>query len=251
MQALQQIASDGVVEKLNLLRSEGKFLAKTDFLWKQLQRDGQKLIHADPAIGWAIMGMIHTMTGDVDEVDACFSKSLRIAEHFDSRLNWLTAMSTLGFHTRAHGMYMEIGAPTGGGFTEAVQIGIDIGAFHMIQQNIEMAHKLGIDVSHLPVLDLDEVVQIINEAGITDADIARHMDAAGCVLRERGLLEVKSPQILKSRSEAGGFTGVTIMLYVKGGPKDILSYNKALARREREMEIKKDVAFDVVIAGVQ
>lgn len=91
---------------------------------------------------------------------------------------------------------------------------------------------------------------ILRRAGLSDLDIARHLDAAGSVLREMRVFEVQPPKIIATNVE-NVMTGVTMVLYIKCDPAEIFSYNVALAQKEEELNVVKHPAFDVVFAAAE
>lgn len=105
-------------------------------------------------------------------------------------------------------------------------------------------------MTSFPVEMAEECASILRRAGLSDKDVARHIDAAGSVLREMRLCEVQQQQIIASNVE-NVMTGVTMVLYVKCDPAEIFSYNMALARKEEELNVVKHPAFDVVFAAAE
>jgi hypothetical protein len=107
-----------------------------------------------------------------------------------------------------------------------------------------------LDMTNFPVEIAEKSASILRRVGISDEQVARHIDAAGSVLRDMRVFEAREPQIIASDVD-NVMTGVTMVLYVKCDPAEVFSYNLALAQKEDELKVVKHPAFDVVFAAAE
>ena len=247
--APQTLAAD-IVSELNVLQALGKHLDKQSFPWTKLKRAAEKLIHADAAEGWAALGLVHSIAGDIAEVDRCFGNSLKLRPDVNIRANMLASYAKLGFCTISVNMYSEIGSPEHGVFSHVFSFGMYRGAFQSAVHNIALARKMELDMADFAVEIAEKSAIILQRAGLSDESVARHLDAAGAVLREKCMFEVRQPEIIATDVE-NVLSGVTMVLYLKCDPEEIFSYNVALAQKEEELNVVKHPAFDVVFATTE
>ncbi|WP_308922804.1 hypothetical protein [Janthinobacterium sp. J1-1] len=248
MSAQPLTKTNELIDSLNVLRSTGCYADPNTFAWRQLKRDCEKLLAVDAASGWAVMGMLYATTGDIAEVNACFNRALKLSRELTFLLNWCSSLSALGCYTQALDILVEVLQPENGEFKTGVLTGMEIGAFKMINDQLKRAREMGLDISAMPEGLISEAAAIMESAGLSDKDVVSHMEAAGAVLRAHKAFDVLAGDIVTSNI-AGGLTGITMVLRVVGTPSEVFQLNKALARKERELDISKSPAFDVLIAS--
>ena len=248
MSAQPQTKTNELIDSLNLLRGSGFYADPNTLAWRKIKRDCERLLDVDPAAGWSVMGMLYATVGNVEETNACFGKALKLANELAFKLNWCSSLSALGYFVQALELLPEVLRPQDGEFNSGIMTGMEIGAFKMMGDQLKVAHEMGVDISALPVGVINEAAAIMDGAGITDQDVANHLEAAGAVLRAHKAFDVLAGDVLTSQI-AGGLTGITMVLRVVGTPSEVFQLNKALARKERELQIRKSPAFDVLIAS--
>jgi tetratricopeptide (TPR) repeat protein len=243
-----QTKTNELIDSLNLLRGTGFYADANSLGWRKIKRDCERLLDVDAAAGWSVMGMLYATVGDVEETNACFARATKLTNDLAFKLNWCSSLSALGQFVQALDLLPEIIRPQGGEFQAGIMTGMEIGAFKMMGDQLNVAREMGVDMSGLPVGVIQEAAAIMDGAGITDQDIANHLEAAGAVLRANKAFDVLAGDVLTSQI-AGGLTGITMVLRVVGTPLEVFQLNKALARKERELEIRKSPAFDILIAS--
>jgi len=105
---------------------------------------------------------------------------------------------------------------------------------------------------HMPfhtILRYPPKAKILRGFNISDEDVAKHLDAAGVVLRDKKMLNIREPEILATDIE-GEMIGVTMIIPIECDPSEVFSYNVALAKKEEEAGVRKHPAFDVVFAAL-
>jgi tetratricopeptide (TPR) repeat protein len=244
-----QTITNDLVDSLNEIRGEGRYLDPNSFRWRGLKRQAEQLLDADPAIGWETSGMVYSLAGEIEEADACFRRAYRLRPRAKVQVNWLSTMASLGCISAAHDIYKKIGPPPHDEFVNSYTTALNMGAFQMVDANFTAAKQKEIPLPEDGSVELAaECSEILQRAGLTDDVVARHLDVAGIVLREKGIFQVRQPAIYAS-DEEGGFTGITMVIHIAYDPAEIFALNKYLARKERELNFEKVPLFDVLFAS--
>ena len=243
-----KVASGDFVNEIDALFEAGHYASENSIQIAKLKRAAKNLINADATAGWTHLGMVYAVVGNESELKRCFRTARNLHPDQTDLVNMLTTYAYLGFCSVVVELYSEIGSPERGNFPTALMTGLSRGAFQTSASFIAVAKRLQIDMEGLPVTLAEKCAEILRRFDLSDAHVARHLDAAGAVLRERRVFEARIPEILASDVE-GFMTGVTMVLYIKCEPSDIASFNFALAQKEYELKVVKHFAFDVVFAA--
>lgn len=218
---------------------------KNSLLWAQIKRDCDKIMRDDPAECWSSLGNLHAAAGDVDEMRNCYSKALRINNDQAYVTNLLIHLENLGFYSEALGYYRDIGGPSLGHFTERYRYGVAAGAFQAMVQFIDAAKKMEMDMTGLDIDIQLEAAALLHVHGISDEEVARHLDAAGLVMRRHRIFCYGIPEV-RATAIDGEFSGVSIVFRVPGSRLDVLALNAALAEQEGAVGIAGRGIFNVM-----
>ncbi|WP_115954033.1 hypothetical protein [Cupriavidus plantarum] len=97
----------------------------------------------------------------------------------------------------------------------------------------------GLDIGHVPI-----AARLMAEAGLDDEDVAKHLDLAGEVLRNRRLKWSGHP-CLCVHGVDGLFKAVTYVLSVRQSRDEVFEMNCELADAEVRANIKRHPYFDI------
>lgn len=244
--APQTIFND-IIDELNVLRRRGVFMDKSTFAWAQIKRKCENLCKVEAHDGWCALGMLYTIAGDSDEMKRCFENALKLGGSSKIALNYLSSLAALGFHQEALARYEVFGKPETGNFSEGFSLAMGSGGFLALQQNIDRATSMGIDMSDLQVDLVESAASMMVRAGITDDHVARHLEAAGEVLRDHKIFDVGQPAMMLN--DDGDMYGMTMVFFLHREPADIFAFNVALAEKECALAIEKHPAFDVAFSA--
>ena len=250
MTPLPATSANDLIGELNELRSEGYFLQKNSFRWMQIKAKLQKLLDANPASGWHVSGIFHAATGDVAEMERAFQNAIHLDSGVNIKRNFFSSYVSLGFASKALEIYRMIASPELGVFSHTFQGAMTMGAFQVATENVEKAKMMGIDLSALPVKIVAESSALLKRLGISDDEVAQHIDAAGAVMRANNQFAMRVPHLIVNDID-GVSSGVTLVMLMDADAKRIFSYNIELAEMEMEMSVQKNAAFDVVFSALQ
>lgn len=248
MTPLHATTANDLIGELNNLREQGNFIRKGELAWTQISKKIQKLMTVDAAQGWHVQGILYAATGDVAQMEYSFANASRLDSGINIKRNLFASYASLGLATKGLELYLVIGAPEFGVFTQIILSALSVGAFQAVNKNLKSAQKMGIDMDGLPVQLISESASVLARAGISDQMVARHIDAVGAVLTAHNSLVPKEPVLLSNDIENVN-SCVTLVFRVHGDAKTIFSYNVELAKMEEEMNVEKSHAFDVVFAA--
>src|SRR5476649_1283102 len=184
------------------------------------------------------------------DADGALLPERQPARHHPAILaNRMAAYEHLGLYSEARALFLKIGSPSGGHFAFALHAGLDIGSFHSVVEFAAEAKKLGLPMNQDDLAAASEAAAILARAGVTDDDVARHLDAAGIVLRRAGMFSAKSAD-LYATNIPDIFSGVAMALNVHCDEDELAGLNAALAREEQARHVNRNSVFDVVFAIV-
>lgn len=165
----------------------------------KLIKDARNLIRTDAGNAHIALGMIYQLTGDIENA----VKHLKNAKKLGAS-NAMTALtvaySNLGFFSKAQEVFKDSQNPkTGEGFfLMYATVGLASGAFATLNNFINQSIDMNLDMSSISVDKsmVERSAKVLNDADISDAQVAAIMDIAGEVMRENRLFfHGKAPEI--------------------------------------------------------
>lgn len=238
-----------LIPKLNDVLGRGIYADPSSFEMRLLKRGCEEVRNVDPTRGWALLGSYHTLLGDFDESERCFSAALRLDTHPVLRGNYYATLSNLGYFSKAHQYFLEVGQPELGGLSVLNEYVRGMGSFQTAVAFNKAAQSKGITIER----PLDEAnvqaASVLAKAGITDEQTVRHMEAVGVVLRRHKLFFDEQVRVNVCDVD-GVFVGVTSVVGVNKTAREVFDLNIELATVEDEMGIEKHPAFDVMFKPV-
>lgn len=249
MKIVPQTRSGEVTDQLNNILGRGVYADAQAFEMRLLKRECERIRNVDAGVGWGLFGSYYTLLGDIDEAERSFKASLKLNKNPVACGNYYATLGNLGYFTRAHQYFLEVGKPELGMLSVLNAYAEGMGSFQAAVAYNKDAEAMGM----VPQRGLNgasvKAAAILAKAGVTDEQVARHMDAAGEVLRRRKLFYHED--ILVNVADIDGvFVGVTCVLGVNRAPKEVFELNVELARAEREMGVEKHPVFDVMFKPV-
>lgn len=240
-----QTTSTEITDKINAILHSGKYISETDWKWRQIKRECEKLRDVCPSEGWSVLSCLYALNGNIEESKRSFDAAKALGSDPAIYKNWLANLVNVGLFIKAQELYAVHGSPTTGEFTNRFSLGLQVGAFQKLAEFIESAKKMGLDMTTLNTSLVKNVAALLRTAGLNDHDVSRQLEAAGKVLNRNRLISLGDPEISVC-DIPDEFTGVTFALRLPVDAADIFSYNIQLAKEEIAMNIKKNQAFDVV-----
>lgn len=239
--------SDNLLDRLNSMRQSGRYQRRDSIEWEKIKRECEQLLRSAPADGWSALAMLHAAAGDVAQMERCFQNASLLDAHPAVLANRMAAYEHLGLFSEARAIFLRIGTPSSRDFAFAPQAGIDIGSFQSVVEFAAEAKKLGLPMNQDDLNAASEAATILARAGVSDDDVARHLDAAGSVLRRAGMFSAKAADIYAT-CIPDIFSGVAMAVNVNCDEDELSALNAALANEETARHINKNSVFDVVFA---
>lgn len=240
---------DDLVAALNALIAQERLVDKTDLRWKRIERDTAKLMKVDACLAWVTMGDLHSLAGEIAEMDACFEKAMKIRPDELLYEHWAASCLNLGDILAAQKLLADRYSPRRGHFSSKISLLQSAGAFHLLQAGYQEASAIGMDMSALRA-DAERtatIVRLLDEAGLTDEDIGR---AIGIVVRaivRRGYF-IRGGPAISVADEPGVFRGVTFMIQTPlSGDAFLDLAQEIVLTEEADPDLRKHPMFEVGI----
>jgi hypothetical protein len=244
---------EDLVAALNALIAQERLLDKTDLRWKRIERDTAKLMKVDACLAWVTMGDLHSLAGDIAEMNTCFEKAMKIRPDELLYEHWAASFLNLGEVLAAQMLLADKCHPQRGHFSSKISLLQGVGAFHLLHAGYEKASAIGMSMSAALRVDAERtaaIVSLLDEAGLTDEDIGR---AIGIVVRaivSRGYFIRGGPAILVA-DEPGVFRGVTFMIQTPlSGDAFLDLAQEIVLAEEADPDLRKHPMFEVGILPV-
>jgi hypothetical protein len=234
-----------VVDEVNLLLAVGRYADPFDLKLRQIKREAEKVRDAEPAEGWALLSCVHSILGEAAEVDRCFQASRRLAKIPVAIENYMANLGNLGYFSRAHEVFLEEGHPTKGMLSTLGEVGFRSGSIHAFVSYYQLAKEMKQDLAALPIDDALKAASILSRAGVSDSQIAKHLDAVGSVLRRHSIFFHGDAQV-RIADVDGVYSGVTYVFNLQLNSDEVFDLNLELANEEEAMGIERNVAFDAM-----
>jgi hypothetical protein len=244
-----QTTENEIIRAANVLQeSSPYYLSSSDITWRRLSRQAENLLNSEPAAGWGVLGSLYAIVGNHARMDEAFANSVRVERNRTSIKNWIGNRLNLGFFLSAQELFAAEADPKYGRFSYLFDVGVRACAFQRVTEYFTNAQKMAIDLRMIDPSGAKAMAKLMEQAGLTDADVARHLDVAGEVLRTHRIFAAPAQHL---RYMPGVFNGITIVLDVPVGQSEAFDMNIELAQAEEENSIRKHVAFDVVFASTK
>jgi hypothetical protein len=234
-----------VNSKINEVLARVVYADPLSFEMRLLRRECEDVLSVEPFMGWALLGSFFSALGDSHEADRCFSASLRLRNDSVTHVNYYTNLGNLGLFSKAHQYFVEHGRPEQGRFLMMRNFAQTMGSFQTAVAYTREAEAMGIELMEPLAENCRDAAEILASAGISDEDVVLHMDVVGEVLRRRKMFYHDIAKVRVSNVQ-GVFVGVTCVLAVAASSLEAFEMNMELAQLEREMNVSKHSAFDVI-----
>ncbi|WP_321789378.1 hypothetical protein [Burkholderia pyrrocinia] len=249
MKALPLPKTKEIVERINALQASSPYYIDSteisDFSreLRIIKRDIDSMFKVDACAAWEMTGAWKALLGDQDGVNEAFRASLALGYTGTNRANWSVNCLNVGLFTKAQQLYGEFGGPESDFFSTLVAVGVRAGAFAQTARFVERAREMKISWDERSAADVSVASDILQTAGITDEQVARHLDVAGVVLRRHNIHPTSHPRVTVAD---GFFRGVTVSFIVPVSSDEAFEMNVELASEEVQSDVEKSLAFDVV-----
>ncbi|MCW5299258.1 hypothetical protein DXT88_13840 [Herbaspirillum lusitanum] len=241
MQPLPKTIANSLIQELVEKVSRSRYFLEEDFAWHQMVRKARPL-QSERRYQWdGVMGLLYTYVMRFDEAESCLRNSLALHGSDVPVLNLMQGLIEAGRFLKAQEHFSSYGRPNRGSFTILLPLALECCAFRVLSSYIDEAEKMNLEIPdiHTP---LRSVIRLLDQHGISDQDIAAHMEAAAEVLRRRRIRVVLKRSLAGSEQAPELFT---VCFVVPLEPAEIFKMNIELAELEDELQIKKSLVFDV------
>jgi tetratricopeptide (TPR) repeat protein len=182
---LRAYKSSQLVDRLNAAIAKGEEL--TSFEIKGFEREAKALLQTNAVEGYVLLGVLATHQGDEKKMRDEFRRALDLAPNdVVARTNFAIALSKFGYLKDAL-IAMQQASTIAPGDVEVqrnvVRYACEAGAFTLAQEQNRQLKTKGAE----PYSGIDEVVEILREARISDDEVLAVASAAAEVIRNQGL----------------------------------------------------------------
>ncbi|ASW00166.1 hypothetical protein [Paraburkholderia aromaticivorans] len=251
MQAKPREKTVGIIQRINDLQLSSPYFTDVSSLsaesreWRVLRREVDDVFKVDARSGWELTGILQSLCCDREGMESAFQKSLALGISESNHLNLMVNRLNLGLFSESQQVYSQVGSPEGGNFTMMIRDGYVAGAIFQAAQFAGRAREMGIewDGSEEMAEEFRRAVALLQQAGIDDAMIARHLDVAGNILVRHKIRPRIEPMVT---SLPGVFEGVTYLFSVPVSAREAFEMNMELSEAEDQAGIEPTPGFEVV-----
>lgn len=248
MQIQPQSIENQLIRQANELRKSHRYFIQPDNPdWIKLVVEAEKLRSVERWAGWAVLGSLYGLIGDLASMNRAFETSLQWRHHQTTISNWISNLVTLGQFTRAQEILRAEAHPTSGFINYLSDVGTLAFAYRLIDEYFTIAETMKMEITSIDRQSVSSISQFLADEGLSDADIARHLDVAGEILSKHRIPVVSKTSCHKLPGVSNAFT---VALAVPVSQSEAFDMNIELAMAEEERNIKKNSSFDIVFAAV-
>ena len=236
-----------ILDSLNILRSKGRFIQKGNVEWHRIGFQIDGLINFNPAQGWLMRGVWHSLMGNTRDIHNSIRNVYRLTRSVPVLLDVIGIYVSHGMPSATTRVYAYAANPTHGDLQHALPYAVATGSFQQTIEHLDKAQELGVDLT-----DNSELIQKIRAAaslldahGITDEALARHLDLAGEVMRE----DQRFQSLPNLHLPAEAPESLLIEYLVDCEPAEIFAFNQSLSEKEKAAGIVKSPAYNVVFTA--
>lgn len=226
------------------------YVNRLSFEAAAIRRQIEAVMAIDAARGWALHAMWYAMVGDETSARAAFRSALQLSDDECSHVNLSGCLAILGYFSEAQTQLRPFPMAESGFLHNNLERGAQLGMFGLI------AGQLGTrDASTMPRSSksarTEETIKaaslIMQQVGLTDRQIGRHLDVMGDVLRGR---RMPAPVIsYQAVNVAEAFVGITMQAHLRTNTATVFEMNVELAQLMQEKGVKVHERFAVLFGG--
>ncbi len=243
----QKSPEQRVLDILNTLRNRGRFVPKGSIEWHRVGFQIDGLINFNPAQGWLMRGLWHSLMGNTQDIHNSVRNVYRLTRSIPALLDVIGIYTSHGMPSATNQVYAYAANPTHGDLLHALPYAVATGSLQQTVEHLDKAQELGIDLAgHDELISkIRTATSLLNAHGITDQALARHLDLAGEVMRENQRFQ-GLPNLHLPEKDPGSFL---IEYLVDCEPAEIFAYNHSLAEKEKVAGIGKNPAYSIVFTA--
>jgi hypothetical protein len=236
-----------VIDRINVAIDQPNYADPNSFEMRWIKRECERVRDLEPGLGWSLLACYYSMIGDANEVRRSFEASWRLEQSAHACANYYANLSNLGYFSEAHDFFMDHARPEKGRLSQLASK--TTGSFQALVTYFDEAKAKGFVTVDPVHVDYRTAASVLSRNGISDAEVAQHMDAVGVVMRQHRMFYTGDIQVEVSDIE-GVFVGVTCVFRVQRSQDEVFDLNIELAKIEREMNVPKKSVFDVMFLPV-
>lgn len=236
-----------ILDILEGLRRNGRFVTKGSIEWHRVGFQIDGLINFNPSQGWLMRGLWHSLMGNTQDIHNSIRNVYRLTRSIPVLLDVIGIYASHGMPSAVTQVYAYAANPDHGDIQHALPYAVATGSLKQTAEYLDKAEEKGINLAGFEGLigKIRTAAGILNTHGITDEKLARHLDLAGEVIREaqrfQGLPDLHVPT-----QDPAGFL---IEYVVDCEPAEIFAFNQSLSEKERATGITGSHAYHVVFTA--
>lgn len=173
-------------------REHATYLARTDFNYRSLIRDCEKLKEANAFEGWVAHGLCELLVGDEQAFRRCFENARRLAGSRVDECDSMFAQGLLrmGSFGEALTILRDVALPEKGRFGMRSSILEHACAFHTLAEYRNKAENMGLRIQSEVDFELvAKITAVLGEEGISDDEVASYLEQASRPIAKRRLIQ--------------------------------------------------------------
>jgi hypothetical protein len=236
-----------IIEALDNLRRSGRFVEKGNLEWHKVGFQIDGLIGINPVEGWLGRCYWHLVMGNTPDIHYSVRNVFRLTRNVPVILETVGIYAGHGMPSAAAPAYAYAANPVHGNLPEALPYAAATGCLQMVAEYIDKASAQGTDLGEAQELagKVQRAAKILQKHGITDANVAAHLDLAGEVMREDKRFQ-SLPQLHMPDDTPESFL---IEFLVDCSPTEVATYNQRLSEKEKAAGIAGKPAYHVVFSA--
>lgn len=158
-----------------------------NWMAKRLQHEAGKLMHVDAFSSHLLLGKVHEFCGEAERMVHHYKNAMQIGSPTIAAGFLSAGKCNLGYFAEAQAYFSLAGNAESGLLPEDFRLGLACFGFMKTSEYLKVAKKMQLDLAGYPTDLVRRAVNVMNAAGLRDADLAEMLDIAGEVMRENRL----------------------------------------------------------------
>ena len=236
-----------ILQNLNSLKSNGRFIQKGNIEWHRIGFQIDGLINFNPAQGWLMRGVWHSLMGNTQDIHSSIRNVYRLTRSVPVLLDVIGIYTSHGMPSAATQVYAYAANPAHGDLLKALPYAVATGSLQQTVEYLDKARELGMDMagSHELIQKIRVAARMLDAHGISDDVLARHLDLAGEVMRE----DQRFQSLPNLHLPAGSPESFLIEYTVDCGPDEAAAFNQSLSGKEKAAGILKSPVYNIIFTA--
>lgn len=233
--AQPKLRTNDLADEIGARYGSAQFYIERDLAVARLGRQIADVERLDRAAGLALKAHLASYLGDEDGVADAYRSLQRIGHRDVHALNIAMAYGKLGYYSAAQNIIRPFIKAESGLLSEFRDLAYGVGLYHHVHSEFDRAKAMNLEFANGgPTAAASRIQELLQRAGISDADLAAQMDAIGIVMRRhrRPVRKTSSTPIFY---EPESLEMVTIRCLIEASPTELFQMNVDLAQVAEEL----------------